>query len=48
MTWAAQAHQTGHMRPAGRVFETPAVNYVLTRLVERSLESIEFEFVVYV
>ena len=24
-TRAAQSHQEGHMRPAGRVFETPGV-----------------------
>ena len=28
MTRAAQTHQAGHMRPAGRVFETPALNSV--------------------
>ena len=29
MTRAAQTHQAGHMRPAGRVFETPDLNEVM-------------------
>ena len=28
MTRAAQTHQAGHMRPAGRVFETPGLDLV--------------------
>ena len=27
VTRAAQSHHAGHMRPAGRVFETPELDY---------------------
>ena len=35
LTRAAQIHQAGHMRPAGRVFETPAVERVRNSVRER-------------
>ncbi len=36
MSWAAQTHLTGHMRPVGRVFETPVLEDY------KPVESIDF------
>jgi len=50
MSRAAQTHLAGHMRPAGRVFETPALQHRLSsggprllkdRSAERSFEAHE-------
>ncbi len=32
MSWAAQTHLAGLMRPAGRVFETPGLTYISKNL----------------
>jgi len=31
MSRAAQTHLAGHMRPAGRVFETPGLDHIINK-----------------